>query len=231
MSRRRQSRPQNRVRQAIGLGLSGGVLALTLLLAILVIVVPLLVGGSPITVLTGSMEPKLPPGTLIIVKPTPVEEIRVGDVITYQLRSGEPELVTHRVVERVSGADGSTRFVTQGDANSIPDANPVRDVQVRGTVWYAVPYLGWVNTWLTGERRAIVVPVIAALLFGYAAFMVYSGLRDRTRARRRRERAAQLAASAAADPTTSSPIDLTMDMTTGHAATSISAPHPPRIVA
>jgi hypothetical protein len=70
------------------------------------------------------------------------------------------------------------------------DANPVREVQVRGTVWYAVPYLGWVNTWLTGERRAIVVPVIAGLLFAYAAGMVYSGLRDRKRARRRRERAA-----------------------------------------
>lgn len=227
MNRRRQSRPQNRLRHAIGLGLSGGILALTLLLAMLVIVVPLLVGGSPITVLTGSMEPKLPPGTLIIVKPTPVEEIRVGDVITYQLRSGEPELVTHRVVERISSADGGTRFVTKGDANSIPDANPVRDVQVRGTVWYAVPYLGWVNTWLTGERRAIVVPVITALLFGYAAFMVYSGLRDRARARRRRERAAELAASAAQDLATVLPTELTAGAGPARGA---SAP-PPRVVA
>lgn len=182
MGRRRR----NRIIQTIGFGASGGILAFMILLAMLVIVVPLVTGSAPITVLTGSMQPKLPPGTLIVVKPTPVEEIRVGDVLTYQLRSGEPELVTHRVVQRIASSNGEIEFVTQGDANSAPDPKAVREVQVRGTVWYSIPLLGWVNTWLTGERRAVVVPVLAGLLFVYAGWMIYSGLRD---GRRRRERA------------------------------------------
>ncbi len=185
MGRRRRSRRRSAVVHAVGLGVSGGILAFMILLAMLVIVVPLVSGSAPITVLTGSMEPKLPPGTLIVVKPTPIEDIRVGDVVTYQLRSGEPELVTHRVVQRIATSTGEVEFVTQGDANSAPDPKAVREVQVRGTVWYSVPLLGWVNTWLTGERRAVVVPVLAGLLFLYAGWMVYSGLRD---ARRKRER-------------------------------------------
>ncbi len=197
MGRRRR----NKLIHTIGFGLSGGLLAFMLLLAALVIVVPLATGSIPITVLTGSMQPKLPPGTLIVVKPAEISDIRVGDVITYQLRSGEPELVTHRVVERQALSTGEVRFITQGDANNAVDANPVREVQIRGKVWYSVPLLGWVNTWLTGERRATVVPILAGLLFVYAGWMIFSGIRDRKRKQerqRQRELRAQQEAEARA---------------------------------
>ena len=176
-------RRRHPVLRAIATGLSTGFLLLMVLLATLVIVLPLAVGGSPLTVLTSSMEPKLPPGTLVVVKPVPFDDIRVGEVVTYQLRSGEPELVTHRVIERALAADGTVTLITKGDNNAVPDPAAVREVQVRGTVWYAIPYLGWVNTWLTGDTRAIVVPVLAGLLFAYAAWMIVSGIRER-RARR-----------------------------------------------
>lgn len=166
---------------AIGVGLSAGFLGLMALLAVLVVVLPLSVGGSPLTVLTSSMEPKLPPGTLVVVRPAAIDDIRVGEVVTYQLRSGEPELVTHRVVERIVDTDGATTLVTKGDNNAAPDPAPVRAVQIRGTVWYAIPYLGWVNTWLTGDTRAIIVPILAALLFGYALWMVIGSIRERRR--------------------------------------------------
>jgi len=171
--------------RSIVLGLSTGFLLLMALLATLVIILPFAVGGSPLTVLTSSMEPNLPPGTLVIVKPTPASEIGVGQVMTYQLESGRPELVTHRVIERTVAEDGTVTFITQGDNNSLPDANPVQEVQIRGTVWYAIPYLGWVNQWLTGDTRAWLVPVLAGGLFAYAAWMLYSGIRDRRRARAR----------------------------------------------
>ena len=53
----------------IGVGLSFGLLAFVLLLASLVVVVPAVSGSTPYTILTSSMEPGLPPGTLVIVKP------------------------------------------------------------------------------------------------------------------------------------------------------------------
>lgn len=183
--------PLGNVLHSIGVGLSAGLLLLMLGLALIVVVLPIAVGGSAYTVLTGSMEPKLPPGTFLIVKPTPASEVRVGDVITYQLVSGRPEVVTHRVVERIlDPRTAEVMFLTQGDANNTPDAAPVMAVQLRGTVWYAVPYLGWVNNVLNGEARAWLVPIIAGLLLAYAGWMLIAGVLER-RALRARHRMAR----------------------------------------
>ncbi|GAA3662324.1 signal peptidase I [Microbacterium marinilacus] len=172
--------------RAIVHGLSLGLLGLVLLLGLAVIGVPALVGGTSLTILTGSMSPTLPPGTLIVVKPTPVDEIAVGDIMTYQLESGEAAVVTHRVVARLTdSASGEPRFVTQGDANGSPDAEPVLPVQVRGTVWYAVPWLGWANQAVNGAARQWLVPAAATALFAYATILVLSGVRDRRRRRTR----------------------------------------------
>ncbi|KAB1662498.1 signal peptidase I [Pseudoclavibacter chungangensis] len=156
-----------------------GLLVLVCGVGALAIVVPALTGSTALTVLTSSMEPGLPPGTLVIVRPTPVPEIEPGDIVTYQLHSGEPTLVTHRVVQRLTTADGEVLLITKGDANADPDPDPVKAVQVRGTVWYAIPWLGHVAVLVTGRTRAVVVPIIAAALFGYAAWMLVSALRDR----------------------------------------------------
>lgn len=142
------------------------------------IVVPKVAGAQPYTVLTGSMQPDYPPGSLIVVKPRPADEITPGDVITYQIRSGDPEVVTHRVVEVTRDPEGQRRFIAQGDANSIVDDEPVRPVQVRGVLWYSIPYLGYVNTWFTGNRRTVTVFVLAGLLFAYAAWQIYRGFRE-----------------------------------------------------
>lgn len=157
----------------IGVGLSGGLLLLVAALAVLLIALPAAVGGMPLTVLTSSMKPGLPPGTLIVVKPTPVDEIRVGDVVTFQLHSGEPTLVTHRVIERSVSSNGDVAFVTKGDNNDLPD-DPIREIQIRGTLWYSFPWLGWVNNALNGEARSWLVPLAAGGLFAYAGYLVIS---------------------------------------------------------
>ncbi len=150
----------------------------------LVVVVPRLAGATPYTVLTGSMEPGLPPGTLIVVKPAPADDIGVGTVITYQLKSEQPTVVTHRVTSQAVDDEGVPVFQTKGDANEVPDRAWVRPVQIRGEKWYAVPYLGYVSNLLTGRERQMGIYVVAALLFGYAIVLVGSGLRDRRRAPR-----------------------------------------------
>lgn len=147
------------------------------------VVVPRIGGATPYTVLTGSMRPTMPPGTMVVVRPKPVDEIRVGDVVTYQLHSGEPAVVTHRVVAVGIDGAGHRTFRTQGDANDAPDAAWVRAVQVKGVRWYAVPHLGRVSNLLNGaERRAVLAIVVSALL-AYAAFMFGSDVRDRRRRR------------------------------------------------
>lgn len=148
----------------------------------LVVVVPRLAGATAYTVLTGSMEPGMPPGTLIVVKPAAPEEIGVGTVITFQLESEQPAVVTHRVMSQAVDDEGAPVFQTKGDANTVPDGAWVRPVQIRGEKWYAVPYLGYVGNLLTGKERQMGIYLVAALLLGYAIVLLGSGLRDRRRA-------------------------------------------------
>jgi signal peptidase len=145
----------------------------------LVVVVPRLGGATAYTVLTGSMAPSMPPGTLVVAKPATPEEIGVGTVITYQLASDQPAVVTHRVVSQGFGDEGEPVFQTRGDANAVPDRAWVRPVQIKGEQWYAVPYLGYVSNVLTGRGREMGVNVVAVLLLGYALALLGSGLRDR----------------------------------------------------
>ena len=91
-------------------------------------------------VLSGSMEPVLNVGGLVVIKPAPAEEVSVGDVISFNL----PDLDTpicHRVIERTETADGLT-FRTKGDANEDADINPVPAYAVNGKEVFYVSYVG-----------------------------------------------------------------------------------------
>lgn len=200
MSGRRRAEPavkEHGFWHYLGLGVGGGILALVAALAAAVIVVPAVVGGTPLTVLTSSMEPTLPPGTLVVIKPAPVDEIEVGDVLTYQIRSGDPAVVSHRVVSRTVSTNGTTTFTTRGDNNDVADAAPVTEAQIKGTVWYSIPWLGYVNSAISGESRAWLVPLVAGALFLYAGYTAASGIAGAVK--RRRSRAAATTASADAE--------------------------------
>ncbi len=147
------------------------------------VLIPRLAGATPYAVLTSSMEPTLPPGTLVVARPVAAEAVGVGDVITYQLVSGRPLTATHRVTGIEQRLDGERRFVTKGDANAAADPEPVRPVQVRGELWYAVPYLGHLHRWLSGSQRTTLSLVVAGGLSVYAAAMLGGAWRDRARAR------------------------------------------------
>ncbi|QEE61571.1 signal peptidase I [Salinibacterium sp. dk2585] len=169
---------------SLGVGASAGLLAFVVLLGLLVIVVPMAVGATPLTVLTSSMEPKLPPGTLVIVRPVDPMQVKVGDVITYQIESGKEGVVTHRVTGIINSSDGTRTFTTKGDNNDVEDAAPVLPVQVQGELWYSVPWIGYVNNLVNGANRAWIVPTIAIGLFLYAGYMIASGIAGAVKKRR-----------------------------------------------
>lgn len=183
-----RAREAGRIRGVAGTllnGLSLGILLIVVALGAITIVVPAAVGGMPLSVLTGSMRPTLPPGTLVVIKPAEPAEIAVGDVITFQIESGRPAVATHRVIARsTDSGTGEVRFTTQGDANNTPDPEQVRPVQVRGKVWYAIPYLGWANQAVDGSTRSWAVPALAGALFLYALWNIGSGLRERGQKKR-----------------------------------------------
>lgn len=145
------------------------------------VLVPRLAGATPYAVLTGSMRPDLPPGTLVVVRPVEPADLATGDVITYQLESGRPAVVTHRIAEVRATLTGEVEWRTQGDANPIPDREWVRPEQVRGELWYAVPWLGRAGFLLTGDQRQLAVRVVAGGLALYAAVALLGSLRTRGR--------------------------------------------------
>lgn len=148
-------------------------------------VVPRLAGGSTFVIETGSMRPHLPPGTMVAVQPADPSAVRVGDVITFQLRSGDPTVVTHRVVAVGYDGTGHVHWQTQGDANDAPDQDWVQAAQLRGRLWYSVPRLGYVTTLVTQQQRSVLVTIAALGLGGYALVMFAGAWGDRRRATRR----------------------------------------------
>jgi len=142
------------------------------------VLVPRLADATPYTVLTGSMSPAYPAGTLVVVRPVDLDDVGVGDVVTYQLRSGEPAVATHRVVGVGWTAEGEKVLTTRGDANSATDAKPVREVQLRGEVWYSVPWVGRLNVLMSPDQHRLLVRLAAGALFLYAVVLL---VRDRGR--------------------------------------------------
>lgn len=165
----------------------GQIASWALLLSMLVlltatVILPKVAGATPYTVLTGSMRPGLPPGSLVVTRPVAPEQLRTGNAITYQISSGEPEVVTHRIISVSTTLGGERLFTAQGDANPSPDYKPVKAGQIRGVVWYSLPLLGYVNTWLTGEQHIWAVGVTVVLLLGYAAFMLIAAVGESRKA-------------------------------------------------
>lgn len=145
------------------------------------VLVPRATGAQTYTVLTGSMEPAIAPGALVVVRPTSADELAAGDVVTFQPYSGNPAVVTHRIAGIYYDTSGQMRIYTQGDANNTADDWTLVPEQIRGKLWYSVPQLGRVNVLLSGDTRALAISVVAGGLIVYAAWMFGSGLRERSR--------------------------------------------------
>lgn len=116
--------------------------ALVVLMAVALVGVRL-VGLQVFTVLSGSMEPTYPTGSLIYVRQVDPFTLESGDVITFML--DEETIATHRIVEVVPDeADPATiRFRTKGDANDAEDAGLVHYKNVVGSPVFCIPKLGY----------------------------------------------------------------------------------------
>lgn len=94
---------------------------------------PTLFGYAPLMVLSGSMEPALSAGDMVIIRRA--REYEIGDIITFAQQ--DDVLVTHRIIAREAGG-----CRTQGDANNTPDEALVTLPQIKGRVVWAIPRLG-----------------------------------------------------------------------------------------
>lgn len=171
--RLRRPRRRRRFRRAVA-WMCGILLTVFAGVLIATVALPLAMGWVPLTVITGSMDPTIPPGSQVIVKPlrpAQAQELEKGQVITFQVEPGSDDVVTHRIIS-VGRADGETVYRTQGDANSAPDPEPVRAVQVRGLVRYHVPLVGYLAQLTSPEQKRVGTWVAASLFGAYAVWEV-----------------------------------------------------------
>lgn len=166
---------------AAGKVLNFVVLMVAVFAALVLIVVPRVTGSQTYTVLTNSMAPNFPPGTFLVVKPVDYAELKYGDVVTFQMYSGRPDVETHRIVGFAATQEGEKTLITKGDNNGVNDAEPVRELQVKGKLFYAVPYVGYAANALGNADRNLWVTLGAAGLIGYGALLMVKGARDRGR--------------------------------------------------
>jgi signal peptidase len=163
--------------RTIGTGLSMGLFAIVLAVMVVAVILPKVTGATPLTVLTSSMEPGLPPGTLLIIEQVDTDDLVIGDVVTYQIESGQPAVVTHRLTAVTSSSDGDRTFTFQGDNNDSPDP-PVIEDQIQGRLWYSLPWIGYLSTFINGPSRVWVLPVVAGAMILYAVGAIVLGLVD-----------------------------------------------------
>jgi signal peptidase len=190
--------PRESVVRAVRRGLAYGVLLLVLAVTAVTIVIPRLAGAVPLTVLSNSMAPTMPVGSLAVVKPTlpldmtperldvmtpdqvraaqDLSGIHPGTIVAFQPQANDPMLVVHRIrsiTSTYSLKDGTHRYVlvTQGD-NLRTEDEPSFDHMVRGEVWYHLPLLGYVNDKLNSGPASTPL-VVGIAVVGYSIAAVY----------------------------------------------------------
>ena len=132
---------------------------ITAILSLLVCIflITRLLNVEPFIVLSGSMEPAIPTGSIVLADKNS-SDINIGDIIAFN--KGDIS-VTHRV----SGIDEDGSFITKGDANETIDSAPVAREQVIGKCRFIIPFLGYVVNYIkTPAGIAVFIGMIAIYL-------------------------------------------------------------------
>lgn len=114
---------------------------------------PMPFGYGAAVVLSGSMEPELSKGDLIIVKET--NSYNCEDIVVFQDGNS---LVVHRIIEKTD-----EEVVTKGDANNTDDG-AIEISRIKGEVVFYIPYIGTVIEFIKSPIGTIIIIALAILL-------------------------------------------------------------------
>ena len=115
------------------------------------------------SVMSGSMTPVHPTGSLVVVKITNPEEIKVGDDITFYNPGSDQEIWTHRVIDVIRNYNNNgVCFKTQGVANAAEDPFITLGGNVVGVVQFSIPYAGYALDFIQNNILISIVIIILA---------------------------------------------------------------------
>ena len=123
------------------------------------------VGYRPFTVLSGSMEPAIDTGDVVVNSSISPLDARVGDVVTFNDPQNQSRLITHRL-RRVRAKGGMVEMVTKGDANNTTERWTVPANGRIGRVEYRVPKVGYALSFVSGKNGKLLLIALPAILLG-----------------------------------------------------------------
>lgn len=152
------------------------VLLILMVLLVIFIFITRATGNSPaifgyriFRVSSGSMEPELSIGDVILDHTVKADEIRKGDTITYKGNHGDfkDAMITHKVIEEPYQKDGVWYYQTQGIvAGSVKDPIITYD-QVQGKFIKKLSFLNNIYTFFLSPYGLMTFILIILVLFGY----------------------------------------------------------------
>jgi signal peptidase len=144
-------------------GTAAGVIILLLVItSVLFVLITPFFGWRTEIVLSGSMEPAIQTGSVVVSRPIAAEEVREGDIIMFASLAGN-SLTTHRV-DSVESENNGLHFITKGDANKGADINAVVPGQIVGIIVFSVPYLGYLVAFIRTPLGLVLFLVIPATI-------------------------------------------------------------------
>jgi len=133
--------------------------------------VPKLFGIQPYVVLSSSMEPTIPTGSVLFTN-TKDTDVEVGDIVTYRITmEKDSALVTHRII-----GDDNNSYITKGDANDAEDFIPLTQEQIVGTYMTHIPQVGFLVSKLT--KKIIIISIGWIFLLNLFS-MIFNHLADK----------------------------------------------------
>ena len=128
----------------------------------LIIIVGLMAAQHMNVVVSGSMEPVLYRGDIVIIEKTNFlgtnefnpNDAKVGDIVVYDAK-WYPNPVIHRIINETY-INGTKYFIIKGDNNDAQDPYPVSPSQIRervstiGDQPLIIPKIGYITLWLRG---------------------------------------------------------------------------------
>lgn len=170
----------------------GAAMLLILVTVCLPLTVPRAMGYELYTVISGSMEPSIPVGSLVYIRGEKPENVKKEDVIAFYGAKDSNAIITHRVVENrvVMG-----EFITKGDANKTNDMNPIPYENFIGKVVLDIPAIGYAAQMITspeGKIAAGAVIFAALALQGLGAVLERRGESRNVSESRKAEKKAEM---------------------------------------
>lgn len=129
-------------------------------------------GWRPLSVVSGSMQPAIPPGSMVMVRPAEPDRFYASPSILAFADPNRPgQLLTHRVVDTASH-DGTVVYTTRGDANRVADSGSVAHGDVVGAVRMVIPYVGLPSLWIHQGQPVLLAAWVLTSLMAIGTLLV-----------------------------------------------------------